>query len=189
MPNFEALVKESPTYISAPDFAKTVILNQEINVLKKTYDSLDSTSNFFIFDDFQIKELSRMNGTFSFDSFDFNTHYTYDYDGQTYVVFIRNIDEYQQFSIRGKSLNYISAAFTSKGHIAAEITIRPVTVDKKPFILYDDKEASLILADIVDLKLIIYESGKVFYHEIAAEWKPKSRIDKIIKDLNLGNKL
>lgn len=187
--DFQELAKKSPVYANAPAFAKTVLLHQEVKALKNIYDSLNDKSGFIIFDDFEVKELNRDDAYFSFKDFDENNHYIYEYNGEVYVVFIRNIDEYKELPIRESTSFYIANASMRKMTIAAELTLRPTYVDEKPFILEDGREANLILTDLIDIKLIRYESGKVFYHDIATEWKPKSRIDRIIKDLGINNTL
>lgn len=187
--DFEALARKSPIYLNAPAFAKKVLLHQEKNILKNTYDTINDKSRFIVFEDFKIKELNRDEAYFSFEEFDENAQYIYEYNGDVYAVFIRNIDDYKKLPIREQTSFYIAQAAMNKTTIAAELALRPTFVDKKPFLLEDGRQANLILADLVDIKLIRYESGKVFYHDIATEWKPKSRIDAIIKDVITENTL
>lgn len=184
-PDFSVIAKKSPFYQQAPDFAKDIILQQEIASLKKMYNDPNKMDNLIVFEDFSIAEVNQDQKTFRFENFDFNTHYTYDYNGKTYAVFIKNIDDYTNLPADGQAYPVVRNAKLYNSPVAAELTLRPVSADKKPFMLYDDKEANLILADLIDLKLILYDSGKVFYHEVASKWEAKSRLDAIIKDLDL----
>lgn len=188
-PDFEALAKKSPSYIKAPDFAKNVLLDKEKRALEDIYNSIDDKSGFVVFEDFHIKEIDRAGNSFSFKDFNENTNYTYDFNGETYAVFIRNIEDYQKLPLHKQTSFYIAGALVENTTIAAELILRPTFVDEKPFTLEDSSKAKLILSDIVDIKLIRYESGKVFYHDIATEWKPKSRIDGIIRNLNIKDSL
>ena len=199
IPDFEALAKQSPAYIKAPDFAKNVFLSQEIENLKALYDKADKRPTIVVFDDLEVESFDQKGrgertsdsdlGVFSFKGFDFNKHYTYDHEGETYAVFIKNLHEYASLPIQSTASQALYSAFRDKTPIAAELTLRPALIDDKPFLLYDDKEANLILTNIVDIKLVLYSSGEVVYHQIASEWKQKSRIDRFIKDVVRGDAL
>ncbi len=192
-PDFDSLAKNMPGYRTAPEFAKNAFLYKERETLREIYNGVDKNSAFIVFDDLLVKEFSRKSrdeqtsaddlGAFFFDGFNDDRHYTYQYNGETYVVFIRNIQDYAVLPLRKETSYYVSSAYINGTHIAAELTLRPVLYDDTLFELDDGTMAHLILGDLVDLKLIRYESGKVIYHEIAAQWKPKSRIDRIVKDI------
>ncbi len=183
IPDFEKLALLTPNYQKAPDFAKTEVLYSQAKTLKNIFHDDARMNHIVVLDDLLIDTYNPQNYEFSFRDFDFDKYYLYIYGDETYILFIRNIDDYQIFKANNKSHGFISSAYIKNDYVAAELILKPVRADINPYIMDDKTPANLILADLEEIKLVTYESGQILYHDISQKLKAKTHLQKVSNDL------
>lgn len=181
-PNFEEMAKYSPQYINSPEIGKDLILTKQANFIENLYQTIDEETPIFVIDNFIIDEIKDdssvadkntpsedpddENVLFRLPEMSIKLHYIYDFAGKTYIVFIRNAENFQ---ILEDTPTYVQNNFLSlarrKYKVGAELRLKPVAADVKPYIK-DGEPMRLILADFVLVRFIDNRNNQVLWEKI-----------------------
>lgn len=155
-PNFKKLAMQSPTYLDAPEIGKDIILGDQISRLKALFYALSDKKPITIVDNLSLlpSENDKNDEAFIIKEMNDGLNYIYDIEDETYIVFVRNAEKLNKVMAQSlKEKASLKRVVNSKVKIGAEIVLKPISADVKPF-NYKGEDMRLILADISLLRLI-----------------------------------
>lgn len=169
-PDYSALIYSNPEFQSSPKkFGQEAILNQQFRLLQTLYNEAGKSKPIYLSKDIPVVEFSRGGRLLHFNAIPMTEPLLFPLDEtDTYGVFIRNGDLLERVAppYEFDDFTSISNIITvKKGFIRAQFMLEPVAADDKPFPLENGQSVHVVLADLIELKLIDEASGKLLLHK------------------------
>lgn len=169
-PDYSALIYSNPEFQSSPKkFGQEAILNQQFRLLQTIYNEAGKSKPIYHSKDLPAVEFSRNARQIHFNAIPMTEPLLFALsETETYGVFIRNGDLLERIAPPYEFDDFTSISnlmAIRKGFIRAQFMLEPIAADTTPFPLESGENVNVVLADLIELKLIDETSGKLLLHK------------------------
>lgn len=176
-PNFDFLVFANPVFRNNPDkYADPEQIKVARNGLEKLYKSFNADTVFYAEKDVEVRmeadegDVVHVRGIEPYEPIKYDLT-----DTEKYGVFIVNARETLNIEAPYEAKDLValvSLPEKERKHLVAEITYKPLTVDRENFALESGEQVKVLVANIVELKLYNEDKTTLYFQKRFKGWKP-----------------